>query len=293
MNPGSIDQDTVSPFDAAHAEDLVRLSDRSEEEKWASKHSMPTRLLGWLFISAALLQFIGIFFSQHVNLGGLVILITGFMVLQGSWSALRFAIFCSFGAVPSLVVLGWEAFQMRPSMIGGTWRSFNDLEFWTLGVCPFVLLLAGFVLGIAALRTRKLRFWTKPVILCATLIGSILLGKAGLALRDWNSARMVNRELTAEIQTARHHVGTSSPSMTSARSIAAAEAAFSPYPRIKEVTWGHSPNSNLSIYFQGRSGSIVTRPRTKDGPRYSTIMRDGTGAWGRLEIEFFPEGESP
>lgn len=290
MNSGSIDQDTVSPFDAAHAEDLQRLRDRESEEKWACLHSMPTRVLGWMLIGGCLLQFVAGFMNSGVDLGGLVYLIAGICVLRGSQAALRFVVFFCAGVVPGLIQLAWNSFQLRPILVDDVWYPIEDIKFWTLGVSPLVYFLGEFILGVLALRTRRVIFWTKTVKVSATVFGVLLLLGGAIAVQGWMRKRSVEKGFPAEIAAARSYIESSAASTVSGTSMRSAESLFSSYPRVVEVTWKSDMNSNLRLYHRGLAATDGLSTG-EVSHRHSQLVRDHSGKWGEVELELIQPGK--
>jgi hypothetical protein len=174
---------------------------------------------------------------------------------------------------------------LRPVEIRGVWRDYRTNEFWAFGVSPLMLLVAGFALAVAALRSRRIPFWTKPVRIAAGTLGLLLLAKWGVVSWKWDQQRRLANELRAEVDAVRRafrELGwTSSPDPAWNRRLAA-------FPNIERVFWETSPGH---LYPQHApynpnfhpAEKVAIRPQGRE-KEYSEWMRDARGKWGKLHV---------
>jgi hypothetical protein len=285
----SSDPNFAQEVETAHAADVALLRAKQEEEDFARLHSMPTRLLGWMLIAGFVLQLISGLTRSTVDLSGIVFLIAGSYVLRGSQTWLRLVIsFCSL-ALLGLAKLIWTAVRGEPLAANHHWHFVNQPGFWVYGVSPMMYLLGEGILGIVALKARRLCFWTKPYAIAASLCGVAILGIAGFELRDWNHKRIVAREMAAEIAAARAYI-TYRPS-PKPHSRATANTAFSSLPQIQEIRWWWISGACDVIYQRGPDNSFLV-PRAGKPYQYTEWTTDGSGLRGHLEIVLLvPEHE--
>ncbi|MEK7952520.1 hypothetical protein [Luteolibacter soli] len=256
--------------------------DRFEEEKFAAKHSFPTKLLGWMLVAGIALQAAGSFSHGSYNFGGLVFLLAGFSILKGSQSALRFAAFFAVpGAILGSLRILWHVAAREPLEINGEWRSYGDLEFWTLDVSPCMYFAAESIVAACALRLRKIPFWTKPVRLWASVVGMLLLIQFGFFVRDLIRQREVRRSFPKELATAKAHILTYGGSVFATPSLISSVATFGEFPNILEVMWSTSPSSHSMIYRKNpNEGSALGKHL-----ELQECLQLPSGEWGRIEMK--------
>jgi hypothetical protein len=270
-----------APVDAAHAADVKSIQTREEEEKFAKQHSMPTWLLGWMLIAGFILQIAGGFTSSKVDLGGIIFLIAGLKVKDGSQAALRFVIFLTSLSAIAFASLIWDAAHLRPLRVGDVGYFADDLKFWILGISPPVYLLAESILGVTALKTRQLPFWTKTVRVWAVIFGIFYGILSAQGIRKWQRNRLVERTMAPELAAARAYIATATPGVLSSSSFAASQAAFSAYPQIEGISWrGGSGGIGFGIYT--RKPELT--PLGGSSCEYTMWLRDAGGNWGELEM---------
>jgi len=255
--------------------------DRFEEEKFASRNSFPTKLLGWMLIACIGFQISGAIFGYHYDFGGLIFLFAGIYVLNGSQSALRFATFFIVpAAVIELLAIIWSVARHEPTEVNGKWMDHTDLEFWTLGLSPCMYFAAESIIATYAFRLRKIPFWTKTVRLWAVLVGGLLLLKFGFFARDLIRQREVRRALIKEVAAAKAYfsaygVGISSISTKSS------DQAFGELPRVLQVDWKNSPGSTTMIYRKFPDSDIPLGEHL----HYQDWFKLPSGEWGMIEME--------
>jgi hypothetical protein len=251
--------------------------DRFEEEKFASRNSFPTKLLGWLLIAGFGLQVAG---ASH-DFGGLLVLFAGISVLKGSQSALRFITFLIIpAAATGILAILWSIALHEPLEVDKAWRDYSDLKFWTLGISPCMYFVAEAIVAVCAFRLRKILFWTKTVRVWAAVFGIIFLVQFAFFARDLVRQREVQRSMSKELAAAKAHFSAYGRGISSA-SMTASEQTFSEFPNVLEVDWKNAPNSTTEIY---RKRSPDNRPsaRRRDLQEWLKLP---SGEWGMIEMK--------
>jgi len=267
--------------DAAHAADVSLIQAREQEEQFARQHSMPTRLLGWMLIAGTVLQLIGGLTCSKTELGGFLFLLAGIQILKGSQGWLRMVIFfCVPGALLSLATLIWDLAHQHPIEINKKWYDFTDLKFWTLGVSPLAYIAAEGILGVLALRTRRLRFWTQATRICAVIFGTVILISWVTTARDWMRSQDLQHAFPAEIAVARAHVASSTGKVFFDRN------RYTKFPQIETIECHRSGNSISMMYNRRHDAGNWLPQQAGERRTYTEWCRDGSGKFGKLEIEF-------
>ena len=250
--------------------------DRFEEEKFASRHSFPTKLLGWMLIAGFGLQIAGGISGNHYNFGGPIFLFAGIYVLNGSQSSLRFATFLiGPAAIAGLLETAWALALGRPVEIGSGWHDFRDLKFWTMWVSPTMFFVAESIIAICVFRLRKIPFWTKTVRLWAVIVAVLLLVKAGTGIRDLLRERELRKTFSKDLQAARTFIfrgGT----------VPFGQNAIEASPPVLRIWSQHKSGF--------RSESLYEAPprepsRSEKLYEYEEWFKDPSGEWGKLEME--------
>jgi len=255
--------------------------DRFEEEKFASRNSFPTKLLGWMLIASFLLQIAGGFTKSRHDFGGLLVLFAGISVLKGSQSALRFITFLIVpAAVVGLLSIIWSVIIHEPLEIDGNWKDYTDLEFWSLGLSPCMYFVAEVIVAACAFRLRKISFWTKTVRVWAVVFGIIFLAQLAFFARDSLRQREVHSAMSKELAAAKSHFLAYGKGFSSA-SITASERTFSAFSNVLEVDWKTEPHSTMEIY-RKKSPDIHPSDRLHD---LKEMLKLPSGEWGMIEME--------
>ncbi len=270
----------------APAADFDRVPSAEDEALLARRHSAPTRVLGWMLIAVFPVELVSPIAHETLLIYGLVFLLAGVTVLRGSQSAIRFTIFLTvLFAIPILTLLLPEILRLHPVEIRGQWRDYRDTEFWTLGVSPLMLLVAGFVLAVATLRSRRILFWTRPVRCTAGILAALLFAKFGTVAWEWNRKRCLARDMAGELRAAREAFSelgrTTVPDPAWSEHLAA-------FPRVGTVLWQPSAAGSYPLHDPYNplfypSGGVGVSP---EGRRewYSEWMRDSSGKWGKFQV---------
>jgi hypothetical protein len=260
---------------------------KKEEEEFSRRHSMPTRLLAWTLIVGFLLYLVDGLTRSTVDLSGMVYLIMGIGVMRGSQNALRFTILaCAFLAAFELSLIASDLVQRSPLTRNNEWHYVHQPSFWVYGISPPLYVLANCLLGIVALKTRRLPFGISMMRMGAAACGIVFLGLAGFRLWDWHCDRVVEREMTAEIGAARAYVASSpSASAPSGSFTIMANAAFSSLHQIEEIRWWWSSPS-CNVIYRRKSGEAGI-PVQREGKRYQYTgwLKDSSGNRGQLEVD--------
>ncbi len=255
--------------------------DRFEEEKFASRNSFPTKLLGWMLIASFGFQVAGAISSNNHYLGKLFFLFAGIYVLNGSQSALRFAtFFIAPAAVLGLLRIIWSIALKEPVEINGAWTDYRELKFWTLGVSPYMYLLAGSMVATWAFRLRRIPYWTTPVRWLTVIAGALLLWESGLFIRDLIRAKKIRHSLTIELASARGNFHDLHAAASSA-SIVTKELTFAHFPNVRSVNYEVLPGIDRWSY---QNESFVL-PGNRRLHKYQEWWELGSGEWGRIEME--------
>lgn len=281
--PGSNPIDRTSLSDA-QKKSLQETVDRTREENLARRHSIPTKLLGWMLIGGFCLELAGGFTGNRADLGGPLFLCAGIGILNGSQAWLRFATLLIVpGSIVGLAHLIGSVVLNYPVGVGNKWLDFRDLSFWTLGVSPAMLLLAESILAVLVFRLRRIRFWTRTVAVFAGIVGFLMLLQMVDEAFDWHRNRAAAREIPTEIQAARDLVNRYGGS-SSSTSITDWNGTFDPMEKIRKVVWMGSPRSNMTTYDrESRAGGSLSGQSVR---HYSEWLHFPSGDWGKLELEF-------
>jgi len=254
---------------------------RFEEEKFASRNSFPTKLLGWMLIASFGFQIAGAISGNGIDFGGLLFLFTGIYILNGSQSALRFATFIIAPAtVIGLLKILWSVALRQPLEINKVWQDYHALKFWTLGVSPCMYLVAESIVATCAFRLRKIPFWTKTVRVWAGVFGVLFLLQFVLFARNLVRQREVRRSLSKELTAAKAYFSAYGTLVSSA-SMKSSEQTFSELPDVLKVDWQNSPNSTTQIY---RKKSPDNRPSSRHRDLQEWLKLP-SGEWGMIEME--------
>lgn len=271
---------------AAEAADHETIRARDEEESFASKHSRPTRILGWLVIGGFLLQALGAIFDQHVDLGGPFFLVAGIMVLKGSQAWVRFVAFVA-GAFVPLILLGKLVLPLalgQPVIWKEGWYSYDDTGFWIFIVCPAVYLLAEGVLAFTVLRHRQLPYWTRTVKLGTLVFGAIFLIQSSLSLARQLKNKDLLHRFPVEIRKAEdyfkaHGTWSYPPSHADAEKLMSSPVLYS-----------------VTLSTRSRGGIILPTKNSSVPPdqlrKATHYVKLPSGEWGKLEIGFIVD-DSP
>jgi hypothetical protein len=254
---------------------------RFEEEKFASRNSFPTKLLGWMLIASFGFQIAGAISGNGIDFGGLLFLFTGIYILNGSQSALRFATFIiAPAAVIGLLKILWCVALRQPLEINKDWRDYRDLKFWTLGVSPCMYFVAEAIVATCAFRLRKIPFWTKTVRVWAGVFGVIFLLQLIFFARNLVRLREVRRSFPKELAAAEAYFSTYGRGISTA-SMRASEQTFGELPNLLQVDWKNSPNSTTQIYRKVSGGDTPSGKRLD----HQVWLKLPSGEWGKIEMK--------
>lgn len=273
------DQESIDAWRASvEAADHAEIRARDAEEAFAKTHSRPTRILGWLVIGGIIIQFVGSFSRQDLDLGGIIFLIAGVRILQGSQAWVRFvALVGPFILLVFLARLIWPLIIVQPVMLRREWYSYGDLRLWTSFICPTVFMTAESILAFVALQHRQLPFWTRTAKISVAVAAGICLLQALFAIsRDLKNQKLC-RQFPMEIQKAEDYIRTHGDASSPAADQASQELIS--LPALHSVSVSISPGGGKQL--AGRNSSEPPGSIHK-ATRYVKLP---SGEWGKLELE--------
>lgn len=260
--------------------------EREEEQQWAGRHHFPTRLLGWTIIGGVLLSFVGAAFGGPTNLfGGVICLMAGGAILRGSQPWLRFVTFLFvFWTLAGLGGLLLPLLRHEPFVVGeppGRWVTWEDRDFWMGLVMPTGIGAALGTLGVACLRTRRLRFWTKTakiwVGVFAGLVGVTSGVSALMAQRDPGRGADIAKRFSPEIAALRSYASTHG--VTIAPASQPLIVTLMAKPAILSASLRTQPRGGL-CFFRRDAPADAGKPRL-----HTEFFRLPSGEWAQLELE--------
>lgn len=266
----------------AHLGDVERLGKKTREEEWARRHSMPTKLLGWMLIAGFVFEVCSGIIGGGLDLGGILFLFAGIAVMKGSQNWLRFVtVLVVLGALFSIGMIIHSFVTGHPIAIGKKWFDFRELEFWTLGVSPVMFLIAESILSIVAIKLRRIEFWTRSVKVWTGILGGFVVFCFAVQLFRILRDREFRRDFSSELEAARNHL-VAHGGWSSLASRESSEAVFSRLPRVMTFTWRHDPKVGRVIYrkFKGSTPTIDGKGNT-----YSEWIKLSSGEWGKIELK--------
>jgi len=258
---------------------------REAEQLWAKRHHFPTRLLGGAIIASVVLSFVGSLLGDHLDFGGILLLIGGAYVLGGSQAWLRFVTFLYCGAFAAGIGdLLWPILTRQPFTLDSPrwqWVAPTDRDFWLWLVMPtgFVGALAS--LCLVCLRTRQLRFWTKTARIWGGVFGGIYLVGLGFGaystLREAGPNRRTADLFAGELAGLRRYLGTHGVATGSITDPLRQTLAAN--PAVVGCVIRDAPGGGIRLL--GRDD-----PDPPGDPHtYTEFLRLPSGGWAQLELE--------
>ncbi|QJE94237.1 hypothetical protein [Luteolibacter luteus] len=270
----------------AEAKDHAQILTQDEEERHARKHSIPTRILGWMLIAGFILETTSSLFSQHLDLGGLLYFVAGIVILMGSQTALRFVAFC--GILMMLLNLGqliWSLAMDQPVKLKREWLDYRELRFWTAFVFPALFMFGESLLALVALRQRQLPYWTRMVkIFTAAFIVIFLAISLIRVTTDLRNKQLIHM-FPKEVQLAENYLRTHG-TMISSPATDGPQAEIKALPSLHSISFSEGGTRGWEWT---SSASVPPDPIQ----RATHPVRLPSGKWGKIEFEFIARGDQP